>query len=153
MDLLFLGSHISNLVYIQGHLDFMRAEKEYSYKVTVNITEVAHQLQSLLHTVKSRQVFGSLCLLCILFFLQGSHIPSPPQRPLPADPTTKGARDCGAASCIYDGESMVPRITPVRYAVPSNAFSLSSDLHWLRGLNLAETCSLLFCVPWILYKV
>ncbi|XP_040293673.1 disintegrin and metalloproteinase domain-containing protein 12 [Bufo bufo] len=47
--------------------------------------------------------------------MQGSHIPSPPQKPLPADPLNKNTRSDGASSSMYD-QGAVPQITPVRPA-------------------------------------
>ncbi|XP_056388952.1 disintegrin and metalloproteinase domain-containing protein 12 isoform X1 [Hyla sarda] len=48
--------------------------------------------------------------------LQGSHIPSPPQKPLPADPLNKSARSDGVFSPVYVHQAAVPQITPVRPA-------------------------------------
>ncbi|KAM8924614.1 disintegrin and metalloproteinase domain-containing protein 12 [Pelodytes ibericus] len=47
---------------------------------------------------------------------QGSYIPSPPQKPLPADPWNKTARFDSASSSMYEHQEAVSRITPVRPA-------------------------------------
>ncbi|XP_063818297.1 disintegrin and metalloproteinase domain-containing protein 12 [Pseudophryne corroboree] len=48
--------------------------------------------------------------------VKGSHIPSPPQKPLPADPLNKSCRLDDTSSSVYEHQGAVPRITPVRPA-------------------------------------
>ncbi|XP_075699223.1 disintegrin and metalloproteinase domain-containing protein 12 [Rhinoderma darwinii] len=48
--------------------------------------------------------------------IQGSYIPSPPQKPLPADPMNKSTRLDVAPSSMYEHQGAVPQMTPVRPA-------------------------------------